>query len=297
MKNFFREYFNFSKKERNGVAVLLILILIAFSIPYVYEYFNKSKPLNYKNFNDKINKLYANNLSDNNTFKKNKNNKNSNIKLFDFDPNTVTKQELIKLGFSKKTCNTFLNYRKSGAKFYKPEDLKNIYGITEHQYKKIEPYIKIKQSERIVKKEYKQQKIAETTTNKRIEINSADSLQLVSLSGIGKVLASRIIKYRAFLGGFYSTHQLTEVYGITKATVLKIEKHLIVDTSLIQTLNLNTVKFKALNNHPYMSYAETKAVFKYRQLMGKFENYKQLIKNNLVDTSTYRKIKPYIVID
>ena len=53
----------------------------------------------------------------------------------------------------------------------------------------------------------------------QFEINAADTLNFRTLKGIGEVLSSRIVKYRKLLGGFYSTHQLTEVYGVEPETV------------------------------------------------------------------------------
>ncbi|MEZ4904304.1 MAG: helix-hairpin-helix domain-containing protein [Spirosomataceae bacterium] len=46
------------------------------------------------------------------------------------------------------------------------------------------------------------------------DINSADTTQLIRLKGIGSKLAARIIKFRDGLGGFASSAQYTEVYGL-----------------------------------------------------------------------------------
>ncbi|NDF99641.1 MAG: helix-hairpin-helix domain-containing protein, partial [Chitinophagia bacterium] len=47
-----------------------------------------------------------------------------------------------------------------------------------------------------------------------MSLNESDSVSLEKLPGIGPVLASRIIRYREKLGGFYHRSQLREVYGI-----------------------------------------------------------------------------------
>ena len=46
-----------------------------------------------------------------------------------------------------------------------------------------------------------------------VELNSADSVTLQLLHGIGPAYARRIVNYRDRLGGFVSTTQLLEVYG------------------------------------------------------------------------------------
>ena len=47
-----------------------------------------------------------------------------------------------------------------------------------------------------------------------IELNQADTLTLKKIPGIGSTFARRIVGYRELLGGFYTVHQLAEVYGI-----------------------------------------------------------------------------------
>jgi competence ComEA-like helix-hairpin-helix protein len=65
----------------------------------------------------------------------------------------------------------------------------------------------------------------------RINLNSADSAELVKLYGIGPVLSKRIIKYRNSLGGkFQSVDQLKNVYGLSEETFNSIKPYLIVDT-------------------------------------------------------------------
>jgi competence ComEA-like helix-hairpin-helix protein len=65
----------------------------------------------------------------------------------------------------------------------------------------------------------------------RINLNRADSAELVKLYGIGPVLSKRIIKYRNSLGGkFQSVDQLKNVYGLSEETFNSIKPYLIVDT-------------------------------------------------------------------
>ena len=48
----------------------------------------------------------------------------------------------------------------------------------------------------------------------RLNINTANILQLQELPGIGEVLAQKIVDYRDSIGGFSSLYQLLEVDGI-----------------------------------------------------------------------------------
>lgn len=97
-----------------------------------------------------------------------------------------------------------------------------------------------------------------------IELNSADTLQLQELRGIGPSFARRIVKYREKLGGYYAKEQLMEVYGFTEQLYSQVEKHVTVDASKIRKLNINELDIAELKRHPYISFYEAKAIFDYR---------------------------------
>lgn len=55
-----------------------------------------------------------------------------------------------------------------------------------------------------------------------VNLNTADSLALQEIPGIGPVLARRIVEYRRINGAFSSVEQLDAVQGIGGATLAKI---------------------------------------------------------------------------
>ncbi|HEY4876127.1 MAG TPA: helix-hairpin-helix domain-containing protein [Puia sp.] len=59
-------------------------------------------------------------------------------------------------------------------------------------------------------------------TYSTIDINAADTSAFSTLPGIGSKLSNRIITFRERLGGFYSTNQVAEIYGLSDSTFLKI---------------------------------------------------------------------------
>ena len=97
-----------------------------------------------------------------------------------------------------------------------------------------------------------------------VELNSADTLQLQELRGIGPGFARRIVKYREKLGGYYAKEQLMEVYGFTDTLYRKVSPHVTVDASKIQKLNINELGIAELKRHPYISFFEAKAIVEYR---------------------------------
>lgn len=60
---------------------------------------------------------------------------------------------------------------------------------------------------------------APTMAAEPVDLNRASAEELVSLNGVGEVLAERIIAYREANDGFESVAQLEEVRGIGSATL------------------------------------------------------------------------------
>ena len=54
MLKYLNKYFAISKKEWNGIMVLVILIIMVMLMPYVYQLFSKDNTINLKDFNKAI---------------------------------------------------------------------------------------------------------------------------------------------------------------------------------------------------------------------------------------------------
>jgi DNA uptake protein ComE-like DNA-binding protein len=126
-----------------------------------------------------------------------------------------------------------------------------------------------------------------------IDINRADSTQLLPLPGIGPVFAGRIIKYRNLLGGFVSIDQLGEVYGMPAETIMRIRNQVYIDSSVIQKIRIDSASFGELLRHPYLEYNEVKALVDYRDFKGDISSLNELRENQVLPDSTLNKIDGY----
>ena len=115
--------------------------------------------------------------------------------------------------------------------------------------------------------------------------------------GIGPALASRIIKYRNRLGGFVSTEQLKEVWGMPDSTFQYLKERLTVNEIKVAQLNLNTTDFETLRKHPYINYTFAKVIEAYRRQHGNFVSADDLKKIPVITDSIYRKLLPYVAVD
>ena len=127
-----------------------------------------------------------------------------------------------------------------------------------------------------------------------IPINSADSVQLLPLPGIGPVYAGRIIRYRELLGGYVQVDQLNEVYGLEEETIEMIKDLIIIDQSMIRKIKMDSATFKQLLRHPYLQYEDVKSLISFREYKSEIDSIQELRANHLLSDSTLEKIGPYL---
>jgi len=204
-----------------------------------------------------------------------------------FDPNNADYNQLIEFGFNSFQANNLINYRTKAGFFKSRNDLLKIYGIDTAFFKSIENHIQINIVEEATK-------LSSNPVLVYVELNSADSTDLVQLTGIGPAYANRIIKYRNLLGGFYSKAQILEVYNFPVETFQKIENSISADTLLIKKIRVNFAEFHELIRHPYFNKKQVEAVLNFRNRNGSFQSILQLKSNGLIDPETFLKLKPYL---
>lgn len=216
----------------------------------------------------------------------------SSVELFSFDPNSVTHEQMELLGFSERVRSRIINYRNKNGKFRVKSDLLKIYGMDSVLYNTLVPYIIL--PERLTSREpiVSTPKKIEITT--LVDLNSADSISLIRVNGIGPKLSQRIISYRKKLGGFVSMDQLHEVYGLDSAVIKRVkEKFEVVQPSVMQ-LSINSAPEAMLMNHPYIGRKIAKAIVAYRFQHGPFQRIEDLLRIQAIDEQAFSKMKPYL---
>ncbi len=297
---FLHKYFGFNKRERNGIialcSLLLVLILVRVFLPSsskdVKIDFVKLDTLSVQqkeNYEEK--KTYYSEKKDS-SFSSAQKTSAKEATLFPFDPNTISAEEATQLGFPAKTANILINFRSKGGKFKSKEDLKKLYGLKEELYKKLEPFVLIQQE---VKTETKP--AFEPYVKKQpsiVELNTADSTQLVYLPMIGPGYTKLILKYRNRLGGFYKKEQLKEVYGMTDSTYNAIKDKITVSPNLLKKINVNAAGLIEMKTHPCISYNIANSIVNYRNKHGLYKSIDDLKEVGTINDETIEKLKAYI---
>ena len=181
---------------------------------------------------------------------------------------------------------------KPGFDFSEFEKEINVF-IVEQQQQRDSPDTFRKSSKPITSRFYQQKN---TSKPLLIELNTADTTDLVRLRGIGPFYAKRIIKYRKLLGGYYCKDQLLEVYGMDSSRYNQFTLSVQVDTTRIQKIDLNEASFKLLLRHPYLDYETVKTIVNHRNKSGPFQKISDLRSMEEISIKLYKRIKPYLEI-
>jgi len=275
-----KDYFQFNKKERNGI-LLLSFILFFLILFYQFSYLLKTETkTDFSDFEKVLSELeYANEAPQ---LKE----KNS---LFKFNPNTLNDDGWLALGLSEGKIKVLRNYQKSGGYFKKKEDLQRCYAFGDAFYTTIKEYVSIPEIHELESKS-----LQPITLPQIIELNQADSLELISIKGIGPFYAKQILKYRNDLGGFYSYNQFSEIWGLEKLDIEKFKLQTLIDTLYISKINVNTIELEQLKVHPYLNYKQAKMIVNYRIQHGDFRQVKDIQKIRPISPEIFRKIAPYL---
>lgn len=282
-----RQYFNFSQKELNGVLVLLFLLILVWLIPIFINQTPDS--FDVEKAKNEISEFERNLAPDKVYSYREVELKPGRATYTTFDPNGLPAERWKQLGLSEKQIAVIKRFEAKGGHFYKKEDVQKMYVISPETYAKLEPYIQIPPTQ------FEQKSPATKASKARIELNTADSLALDQVSGIGPAFASRIVKYRERLGGFYSLEQLKEVYGVDSAHFAQWVPQLALNTAVVRKIDINTATFEELKRHPYLSYKQINALIQYRKQHGAYASLSDLKNIPLFTDEILRKLAPYLI--
>jgi competence protein ComEA len=315
MKAAISEYFNFTRKERNGVIVISVLIIISTTIPFLYPLFVSHKKYDHSEFEKEIaalnirqtdsatdrakyhNRNYEHNYRGNYTsYEK----QATRFELFYFDPNVLDAEGWEKLGIRKKTIETIQKYVSKGGRFDKAEDLKKIWGLHEDEVRRMMPYVRISSGDNQISNAYSKESHPaferKSTELKPFDINTADTSLFIALPGIGSKLANRIVSFREKLGGFNKVEQVAETYGLPDSVFQKIKNKFLIYDHMLKQIDINTAAMDELKQHPYIRYVLANAIVQYRTQHGKYRSVSDLQQIQIMTNELYEKLLPYLTV-
>jgi len=156
------------------------------------------------------------------------------------------------------------------------------------------------------RQEYNEQ--SEALRTGLIDINTANSMELQLLKGIGSTKADAIVEYRESKGPFLQKEDIKNVSGIGDATYDKIKDRLKISESSNNIgnnqeihnekhlININLASQSQLESIPGIGPVKAKSILEYRELNGKFQDLSDLILVKGIGEKTLENMKPMITI-
>lgn len=232
---------------------------------------------------------------------------------FVFDPNEMERGDWLALGLTHRQVDGLERFMAKGGRFRTKRDLARMYTIRPDQYARLEPFILLPDSlprrhRNTERKAFEPYERRDREVNKEVvrpavpttvEVNTADSVELVALRGIGPSFAKGIIKYRERLGGFVSLDQLVEVYVLRDKpdAVDRLKQLLTVDGAQVRRIPINTCTVEELAQHPYLGWKLAKPLIAYRTQHGPFTELAGIKGCVLITDSLYQRLAPYLMLE
>jgi competence ComEA-like helix-hairpin-helix protein len=215
------------------------------------------------------------------------------------NPESLSKEEWIRLGLSPKQATSLLRYRdKYGLNsLQQMRRIRVLPGALLDQIADSLIFAHAKEAKANLHVEASQDQLQiQVKTERKIDkldLNSATTAMLVALPGVGQYTAEKIINYRERLGGFISLSQLNEIKGLTPELLENALKYMTIESEA-QKMNLNLVSYERLKQHPYLTWNQANSLLKMRAQKGTFHALQEIKESVLIDDETYKKLLPYV---
>jgi len=196
------------------------------------------------------------------------NNPPKKVESFRFNPNTVSTEDLIRLGFSPKQAAALDNYRTKGGRFRKKEDFAKSFVVSESLYQRLEQFIDIP----------------------KVDINKADSAAFDSLPGIGGYFARKMVEYRTRLHGFSYAEQLMDIKNFDEEKFDKLKD--LISLSDPDPYPLWDLPLDSIALHPYIGKEAARGVVFFRNNNPKEKwNIDELERAGILNASNAQKLR------
>lgn len=214
------------------------------------------------------------------------------VETFPFDPNTADSTALLKLGLAPWQVRAIYKYRAKHGRYHTPDDFKRLPGMTYELWERLGPQVRIARQFQYIDENEKHSSLAEKTASSalvpsksdisqesdsvasrprkfetftQVDINKADTAELMRIPGIGSYRSNKIVEYRRKLGGFTKAEQVMEACEMPDEILQWVK---VSADAPIKKVNINTFSLQRLMNHPYISFYQARAIVEYRKAYG-----------------------------
>lgn len=252
---------------------------------------------------------------------------------FPFDPNEADSTQLLRLGLAPFQVRSIYRYRGKGGRFSTKDDFRRVYRLTNEQWERLAPLIRIARKYQLVDLPPEPSRTAPISQS-RADRNTASDKPVASSSAIPDSLfpsdssQERYSKYPVKLVGdevldvnHADSAQLCRVPGIgpyfsrkivqyrkrlggyvSTAQLLEIEDFpadalawlVVADSLSVQKLSVNHLTTRKLMKHPYMGYYRALDIENHKRIYGRVQNLDTLRQMPHFTDEDIKRLEPYL---
>ena len=292
----FKSHFVFSKNQRNGIFILLALVVIVQCAYFFIDFSSDDIEVNSKELTKFQHEVDSLKLVET---------EKSKPKIFPFNPNFITDYKGYSLGMSNEEIDRLLAFRKQDKWINSVQQFQDVTQVSDSLLSEISPYFKFPDWVTNPKsksnwKDYNNSNQYQTKTfEQKADLNTATALQLQKVNGVGIKLSDRIVKFRnKFVGGFIADVQLQDVYGLSPEVIERITNEFTVKTPRkVQKINLNTATRDQLVTIQHIDYEIAHHIIEQRTLRDGFKSLDDLTKVKNFPIQKIEIIKLYLTLN
>ena len=292
----FKSHFWYTKNQRNGILLLLIIIIFLQLILH-FKNFDSQQMVDLSlpkitSYNKQLDSL------------KKKSSKKKKFKIYPFNPNYISDYKGYQLGMNVDEIDRLLAHREQRLYVNSAKEFQTITKISDSLLQKISPFFKF--PEWVQKKNNNKNNQQRYIPNSRInvseittvDINKATIKDFTAIEGVDEYMSERIIKYRSKLQGFSFKEQLFEVWGLDELMANKIlSTFSIKNKPIIKKVNINTASFKEVLSNPYIDYELCIQIFDYKDEVAELQSISEIKNIEGFPIKKYNRIVLYLLAE
>lgn len=305
MKHSFINYLHFSRKERAGAFFLTLVCAAVFAFPEIARRFQQPKTSDFSAFESET-RAFRDAAEKTET---------PAGALFNFDPNTASPDDLVRLGLSEKVAGIICRYRDKGGKFRSPEDFQKIWSLPKDDYERLLPYIQVKSAENESNIKISVQK----PEHFAFDPNTATGEDLQRL-GLPARTVKSILNYRNKGGRFKSKNDLRKIYTLDEEDFARLEpfidiaavasvspelprpvaysgnggQHFLSKPAIKGLVDINRASAEEWQQLPGIGEKRAAQIVKFRESLGGFVSVEQVGEMYGLPDSVFQRIKPML---
>ena len=184
------------------------------------------------------------------------------------DPNDLEDYKGYLLGISFEALDSIYAFRSRGGHLMDMEQFQRVTGLPDSTCLRVSPFFRFPRAMKENKK---------VSLPRLRDLNTASAEQLQVVRGIGPVLSKRIVRFREALGGFITSSQLLDVYGLKPEIAQSVAEVFPLRTlPVVHKVDINQATLEDLSAIAYLNREMAGDLIAYRKRIGRFRSLEEL---------------------